>query len=124
MNKHDLWNRITSNGCRETTEERFYQALDELSIPETEREQLLMVETMMFDHQNSIYNKDILKQSVEITVNDFLASESYQSIPPEQETEGVRQLLIDFCEVYAKGNFEDPDDIGGIVDWYLKVKEN
>lgn len=36
----------------------------------------------------------------------------------------VRQLLIDFCEIYAEGQFEDPDDIEGIVDWYLKVKDN
>lgn len=36
----------------------------------------------------------------------------------------VRQLLIDFCETYAEGQFEDPDDTEGIVDWYLKVKDN
>ena len=36
----------------------------------------------------------------------------------------VRQLLIDFCEIYAEGQFEDPDDTEGIVDWYLKVKDN
>lgn len=35
-----------------------------------------------------------------------------------------RELLIDFCEVYAEGQFEDPDDIEGIVDWYMKVKDN
>ena len=36
----------------------------------------------------------------------------------------AKELLIDFCEVYATGQFEDPDDIEGIVDWYLKVKDN
>ena len=40
------------------------------------------------------------------------------------EGEETKQLLIDFCEVYAMGQFEDPDDIEGIVDWYLRVKEN
>jgi len=35
-----------------------------------------------------------------------------------------RELLIDFCEVYADGKFEDPDDTEGIVDWYLRVKDN
>ena len=36
----------------------------------------------------------------------------------------VKELLIDFCDIYAEGQFEDPDDTEGIVDWYLKVKDN
>jgi hypothetical protein len=34
-----------------------------------------------------------------------------------------RELLIDFCEVYATGNFGGADS-ENIVDWYLKVKDN
>ena len=34
-----------------------------------------------------------------------------------------RVLLIDFCQVYAEGNFDGADD-ETIVDWYLKVKDN
>ena len=34
-----------------------------------------------------------------------------------------RELLIDFCQVYAEGNFDGADD-ETIVDWYLKVKDN
>ena len=35
MNHKDLWNRITSNGMREMTEDRFYQALKEIDLPES-----------------------------------------------------------------------------------------
>ncbi len=34
-----------------------------------------------------------------------------------------RELLIDFCQVYAEGNFDGADD-ETIVEWYLKVKDN
>lgn len=35
-----------------------------------------------------------------------------------------KALLIDFCEIYAKGGWEDADDTEGIVNWYLRVKDN
>jgi len=35
LNAKELWNRITSNGMREMTEERFYQALKEFDLSES-----------------------------------------------------------------------------------------
>jgi hypothetical protein len=71
MNKQDLWNRITSNGMREMTEERFYQALDELAIPATERERQIVIAAMKFARKHP-----------DNGITQFFKSESYRSIPP------------------------------------------
>jgi hypothetical protein len=71
MNKQDLWNRITSNGCREMTEKRFFQALDELAIPATERERIIVIEAMKFARRHP-----------DNGITQFFKSESYRSIPP------------------------------------------
>lgn len=69
--------------------------------------------------EDRIYASDIMMM--------FLESERGQNVDKGESNctiFDVRQLLIDFCEIYAEGQFEDPDDIEGIVDWYLKVKDN
>jgi len=71
MNKKDLWNRITANGCREMTEERFYQALDELTVPATERERQIVIAAMKFARKHP-----------DNGITQFLNSESFKSIPP------------------------------------------
>lgn len=50
--------------------------------------------------------------------------DSKKSVLPIFDVSQQRELLIDFCEVYAQGQFEDPDDTEGIVDWYMRVKDN
>jgi hypothetical protein len=84
MNKQELWNRITSNGCREMTEERFYQALDELSIPATERERMIAKMVLGLSGECVSEQKRLLSH--------FFESPAYTLIPPalnfEQELEG------------------------------------
>jgi hypothetical protein len=101
------------------------QVLESNPIQATERERLLMVEAMMFDHQNSSCNKDILKQSVEVTVNEFLASDAYKSIPPastfEQElSQFVAKEMERLWEIIPDANEVEQIDIP--LEVFMKIR--
>jgi hypothetical protein len=56
---------------REMTEERFYQALDELTVPATERERQIVIGAMKFARKHP-----------DNGITQFFKSESFKSIPP------------------------------------------
>lgn len=35
-----------------------------------------------------------------------------------------RELLIDFCNIYAEADFESTENTESFVDWFIKVKDN
>ena len=117
MNKQDLWNRITSNGCREMTEERFYQALDELqseAIPATERERVIAV----------AYEKYRQREKWEIGhVNDhtfdwpmFLETDFYKSIPPASTT-------VKTCKNCGQNTMQCKHCDGSMDEWIPKTEQ-